>query len=93
MPTIETISEVSGATVMFSGTSPVAKSKAATVLTWVTAGRVSAWTVAADAYGAETMTAAVAEIATSLNGFFMEMSFMIIAPRRGARPCPGRSAP
>ncbi|MET9450553.1 hypothetical protein, partial [Streptomyces cinerochromogenes] len=29
--------------------------------------------------GAETMTAAVAEIAASLNGFFMDMSFVIIA--------------
>lgn len=33
---------------------------------------------AADVSGAETMTAAVAEIAASLNRFFMDMSFAII---------------
>ncbi|MEH0411039.1 hypothetical protein [Streptomyces scabiei] len=80
MPTIETVSELSGATVMFSGTSPMAKSNAATVFTWVTAGCASACSVAADAYGAETTTAAaVAEITVKVNRFFMGRAFVIIA--------------
>lgn len=76
LPSMETVSELSGLTVRFSGESPAVKSKVARVFTSVTTGfgDVSV-AVDADADGVETRTAAVAAIAAaSLNRLFRRVA-------------------